>query len=202
MDASKIQLSAEEMQLVTNSAWILTKHRVIEKVYRIFGNVSEQMQLYIEKRQGLLPPQVLLLSPRITKGEQYEALPYVVLDYPRFFSKEDVFAIRCFFWWGHYFSITWHLKGKFQQQYQQKIAAAVAAGKFKQFYISTDGSEFSFHLEGKHYTAPGCKLPGNYNGGEHTGFLKISLKISFEHWKTAEQDLMQGFQRFIAMMED
>ena len=123
MDTSKIQLSAEEMQLVSNSAWILTKHRIIEKVYRLFGDCAAEMQVYLAERKALLPGEVFRLPPKISKGEQYEALPYVVLDYPRFFTAEEVFAVRSFFWWGHYFSITLHLKGKFQQQYQQAISS-------------------------------------------------------------------------------
>src|ERR1700712_1654938 len=125
----KIQLSAEEKQLVSNSDWILTKHRIIEKVYHLFGSLSDQMQLYLQERKAHIPVEALQLSPKISKGEQYEALPYVVLDYPRFFSKEDVLAVRSFFWWGNYFSITLHLKGKFYQQYYKKIAAAIAKKK-------------------------------------------------------------------------
>ena len=43
----KIQLSAEEMQLVCNREWILTKHRIIEKVYQLFGSLSAKMQTYL-----------------------------------------------------------------------------------------------------------------------------------------------------------
>jgi hypothetical protein len=42
MDA-KLQLSAEEMRLVTDPAWILTKNSVIRKVVEMFGELSERV---------------------------------------------------------------------------------------------------------------------------------------------------------------
>ncbi len=198
MDTSKIQLSADEMQLVSNSDWILTKHRIIEKVYLLFGHLSAQMQVYLAERKEDLPAALFLQSPKISRGEQYEALPYVVLDYPRVFSKEDVFAVRSFFWWGHYFSITLHLKGKFRLQYQQAISAAIAEKKLQGVYLSDSGSEFSFNLDGKNYWLPEKVETTGYTAGEGRPFLKISYKISFEHWQRAEQALMLSFQQFIS----
>jgi hypothetical protein len=199
---TKIQLSAEEMQLVANSEWILTKHRIIEKVYQLFGSLSTKMQSHLGERNHALPAEVLQLPPKISKGEQYEMLPYVVLDYPRLFSKEDVFAIRSFFWWGNYFSITLHLKGKFLQQWHKRIALAAAENKLGDFYFSVEGNEFSFNLSGKNYffvNGTG-QYPGNETGDQ--SFLKISYKIYFKQWDTAEQKLMQAFKLFINLPEN
>lgn len=198
MDTSKIQLSADEMQLVSNSAWILTKHRIIEKVYLLFGHLSDQMQVYLAERKQLLPSELFQLPPKISRGEQYEALPYVVLDYPRVFSKEDVFAVRSFFWWGHYFSITLHLKGKFLAQYHHAVIAAIAANKLQGVYLSYSGSEFSFNLDGKNYLQPEKVQAMGNTVQEQASFLKISYKHSFEHWAGAEPALMQFFQQLIS----
>jgi hypothetical protein len=198
---TKIQLSEEEMKLVTNGEWILTKQRVIEKVYRLFGNLSTQMQSFLQEEKYVLPPEVLQIPPKISKGEQYEAMPYVVLDYPRLFSREDVFAIRTFFWWGNYFSSTLHLKGKFYKLWYKKIAMALAERKLDGCYFSCSGNEFNFDLAGRNYFfSDGINnLPVNEDGREP--FLKISCKISFEQWDTAEQKLMQAFERFIRLQE-
>ena len=199
---SKIQLSAEEMQLVTNAELILTKHRVIDKVYHLLGDVSVQMQSYVKQRHGFLPAEVLQLPPKISKGERYEALPYVVLDYPRLFSKEDVFAVRCFFWWGNYFSITLHLKGKFRQRYDKMIAAALADKKLQDHYISFSGNEFSFDLDGKNYFFVNDADDSWYKEMDRQSFLKVSRKISFEHWETAAQKMMQAFEHFLSLTAD
>ena len=44
MNAAKIHLSEEELQLLQNAEWVLTKNKIIQKVYDLFGALSEQMQ--------------------------------------------------------------------------------------------------------------------------------------------------------------
>jgi hypothetical protein len=196
---TKIQLSADEMKLVADPEWILTKHRVIKKVYLLFGELSAQMQTYLQQQDHDLPQQVIQLPPKISKGEQYEAMPYVVLDYPRLFSKEEVFAVRTFFWWGNYFSITLHLKGKYQQQYHNKIARAAAKKKLKDFYFSSTGNEFSFDLRSKNYSSFNELKTFTDAGTEQQAFLKISYQISFAQWDQAVQKFMEVFKLFISM---
>ena len=54
-------------------------------------------------------------SPKISKGENYLQLPYVLLDYPRCFYAGNFFAVRTMFWWGNFFSITLQLKGIYRE---------------------------------------------------------------------------------------
>ncbi len=35
-----------------------------------------------------------------------------MLDYPRAFGRDSIFACRTFFWWGRFFSLTLHLAGR------------------------------------------------------------------------------------------
>ena len=50
-DAIKLSLSADELELVCNKDWILTKKMVVDKVYLLLGGLSQQMQDYIESNQ-------------------------------------------------------------------------------------------------------------------------------------------------------
>ena len=113
MDIAKIRLSPEEEALVATTDWILTKNNVLQKI--------KQLLLALQSRQqdlllpfNSLPEEVLKSSPKISRGENYKGLPWLVLDYPRYFNKADVFAIRTLFWWGNFFSITLHLSGSYK----------------------------------------------------------------------------------------
>src|SRR5580658_8387468 len=108
MEYANVKLSKTEFELVTDTQVILTKSLVIGKVYTLFGMLASDFRLMAFEKSGLLPLEVLSVSPKISRGEQYLQLPYVVLDYPRFYTRNDVLAIRCFFWWGNFFSITLH----------------------------------------------------------------------------------------------
>jgi len=197
MSESKIQLSADEMSLVQNSHWILTKHRVIEKVYAMFGGLSDAMRDVVSSTLGL-PEEMLASSPKISKGEQYERMPYVVLDYPRVFSKDDVLAVRTFFWWGHYFSCTLHLKGKFHELYHQKLSAMLQHEEWSDYSLSVEGNEFNFDVEHEDYSLikKGGIQPTLYN----TPFIKISYKSSFAYWDTTADRLLEAFRRYVTML--
>jgi hypothetical protein len=115
MMPSKIVLSDADWGFAASPDFILTKNRVIEAVYEMFGSLAMS---YVPSAEPLraVYPEALAVPPKISRGEQYEGMPWVMLDYPRFFSEEHGhFAIRSFFWWGHFFSIQLHLSGQYAQ---------------------------------------------------------------------------------------
>src|SRR5260221_13188705 len=142
MDLAKIQLSADELLLVQNAEMLLTKNKIIDKVYHLFGSVATEVGKMIKEQPVPLPAETLTASPKISRGENYLGLPWVMLDYPRQFGKEDTFAIRVMFWWGHYFSITLHLKGKYQQQFAETLSQELERLAEKDFHISTGTDEW------------------------------------------------------------
>lgn len=91
----KVQLSPLEMELVINSGWILTKNGIIEKVKVLLTELQARQQALLSGPIAIgfsfaLPEEVILPSPKISKGENYKGLPYLVLDYPRYFNKEHI----------------------------------------------------------------------------------------------------------------
>lgn len=189
MDRSKIQLSAEEIKLVNNSAWILTKQAIIQKVCLLFGDLSEQLQVeWAQQHFTLSTP-----SPKISKGELYESLPWVVLDYPRIFSKEDVFAVRCFFWWANYFSITLHLKGKYRAMFAGNLPGIHLLTN-DDWFVSTKGDEFSFNLSaGEYQPVDGSKGQVEMQGA----FLKMTKRIPLEDWDRVADIMLEVFQQWM-----
>src|SRR5580698_8612281 len=99
MIETKIKLSAHELMIAQDAGLILTKNAIIQKTIGLFSNLAENMQIELVKTK--LPEEIKITEPKISKGENYKGLPYVILDYPRSFGKENIFAIRTFFWWGN-----------------------------------------------------------------------------------------------------
>ena len=95
---SKIMLSDDELQLVTNTQWILTKRTIMNKVNALLGDVAAHQQQAIENEKAWLPSAVVLSAPKIARGENYLQLPYLLLDYPRCFDAANIFAVRTMFW--------------------------------------------------------------------------------------------------------
>ena len=201
MDASKIQLSAEEMKLVQNGEWILTKNRVIAKVYAMFGDLAAGMQTYISGNSDLLPENVIASTAKISKGEQYEGLPYVMLDYPRCFGKQEVVAVRTFFWWGNYFSLTLHLKGKFLDQLYDGICNNLETLAENQFYVSRSDNEWAHEIHEDTYT------PLNKEGIQlikmsksENGFVKLVCKWPLEKANAVHELLEEQYAKLLKII--
>jgi hypothetical protein len=191
MNAAKIQLSAEELSLVQNAGWLLTKNTIIEKVFALFGDIAHQMRDNFDSRNGILPAEVLVPSPKISKGENYRGLPWVMLDYPRLFTRENAFAIRTMFWWGHFLSVTLHLKGEYKKQYEQKLLNNFSLLTTKQFYVCVSGEEWRHEFDEDNYK-PLTQL--NSSAVEKillaNNFCKLSAKISLPQWNQSKELLI------------
>lgn len=105
-----VKLSAAELALANDASILLTKNRIIQKVYELFGELSTA---YTQKMNAFeLPASISNSSPKISRGENYLGLPWVMLDQPRHFNNGDIFSIRTMFWWGHHFAIYLIVKGE------------------------------------------------------------------------------------------
>jgi hypothetical protein len=107
MEDSKIQLSQSELDLFCNAEIILTKNRIIQKVIELLDVLQNKM---VDAKQSIASP-LFNTSPKISRGEYYMGLPYVILDYPRESKDQNLFFIRSMFWWGNFYSSTLHISG-------------------------------------------------------------------------------------------
>lgn len=120
MADAKLTFSEEELALASDALPMLMKNSVMEKVNQLFGRLSVAQPEVISPLQRELEA-ALEVPAKISRGESYRALPYLVLDYPRYFRPHDVMAIRTMFWWGNFFSVTLHLKGNYREHFSERI---------------------------------------------------------------------------------
>lgn len=183
-------LSEDELNLVQNSGWILTKNAIIEKVYTMFGNVAHQLHDHVNAHLHSLPEICAANNPKISKGEKYEELPYVMLDYPRFFTREEIIAVRNFFWWGNYFSTMLHVRGKHRHKVSQSILDRFEYLTAKQFYLSTEGNEWDHNIESRNYSLlSGYSKTALSDVLEKSNFIKLAVKFPLKEWSIAEKQL-------------
>lgn len=199
MEAAKIQFSTEELLLVQNSNMILTKNRIIEKLSQGLGGLVLQMQHEVNKRT-LIPEAFDQSGPKLSRGEKYHGLPYLMLDYPRMFDKEHVLAIRTFFWWGCFCSITLHVKGRYQLPVSEKIAISLDRLKENNFYISLHGDEWDHDITGKAYQ-PLTVASANTKELQQSSFIKLSSKVEIGQWEGMEKELFVHFTELLKLIE-
>lgn len=183
MNATKIQLSEDELALVQNGQLLLTKNAIMEKAVGVMAQLHEQIKVLLEEVGEPLPAEALTSSGKISKGEKYEGLPWVMLDYPRVFGKEDVFAVRTMFWWGNFFSITLHLSGKYKYIYQSAILKNRLLLQECNFYLCISDEEWRHDFATTNYVSLD-QLDGQAieNIVSATDFCKLSVRIPLQMW--------------------
>lgn len=173
-EAAKIHLSTFETELVNNTEWIFAKQKIIEKVHHLFGLLQNRYKNLLENNTGL--PQEILekKGAKIAKGENYNGLPYLILDYPAIFSKESIFAIRTMFWWGNFFSISLHLSGKYFK-YTNETGNWFSYLKEKEFSICINEKEWEHDFS-----------PMNFINANEMSELQIAQMVSKPFFKTGK----------------
>lgn len=195
MDVAKLALSEEELRLVMDPGIILTKNAIIAKLYGLFGVLSDQM-----RNEFILPAEVSAISPKISKGESYQGLPYVMLDYPRFFSMEHVLAFRTFFWWGNFFSVNLHLKGKYLDHYHDTLVKHFYLLASKHYAVAVGKDEWQHHVGSKDYRQLSSMDETEFAEmmSSHP-FIKISKSFQLDQWHNMDV-LLRGSQQELGKM--
>ncbi|MEO6732817.1 MAG: hypothetical protein ABIN01_16460 [Ferruginibacter sp.] len=199
---TKISLSSNELELVNNKEWILTKQIIIEKTTRFFSSLSISMEEYIHQKKGNLPVEVTKSNAKISRGENYKGLPYVMLDYPRHFNKESTLAIRTLFWWGNFFSINLQLAGACKERAMPALKAGLLALQQNDYWICVNEDPWQHHFEEDNF-----KLLKTYNAASFATllsskpFIKIAKRISLQQWDDAPVFLDHHFKEMITFLQ-
>ena len=151
MNQTKVQFSNSERELMCNSEVILTKNKVIQKIKTLLEELQNDLTTNCEANSKLLSNKIFSIHPKISKGENYQGLPYLILDYPRVFKQEDIFAIRTMFWWGNFFSTTLHISGLFKLQYAQNIIASFSILTSEGFSVGINTDPWLHHFGADNY---------------------------------------------------
>lgn len=178
-----------------DAAVILTKNKVLYKINELLQGVQVQMQLF---QNPMLPPNLFTVPPKISKGENYLGLPYLVLDYPRLFTNEGIYAIRTMFWWGHFFSSTWHLSGTYKDGMAAKLEEAYPLLK-EQHYVGVHTNPWHHHFEPDNYQPINAMEHGHFKKLLQQPHIKIAAKWPLEQWPFAADYLLDNWKKMMAI---
>ncbi|HEX9757222.1 MAG TPA: hypothetical protein VGB26_05395 [Nitrospiria bacterium] len=165
----------------------------ITRIFQIKGEIQRKVWSHLELLQDALREEIenhTLLAPegidtqtgQIAKGENHMRLPFVYLDFPKFFSREEKCTFRTFFWWGNSVVYALILEGKFLLQYKKRI---------KENYNTLIKGNFHLAI---------TKDPWEWRkGNPHTVPLKKNNKKEFLHY--LEEKSFIKLERFLELKE-
>ncbi|MEO7801009.1 MAG: hypothetical protein ABIR81_03375 [Ginsengibacter sp.] len=201
MEGTNLHLSQKETEVILNTEWILTKHRITKKIFEMFDNISLELKKEVDKKSYLFPDNIKYQSGKISRGENYRLLPYLILDYPSFFWKNNFLAYRTMFWWGNFFSVTLHLSGDHQKKFIKPTLDTYNFLCEHKYFIATGDDQWQHHFESSNYTPA-----SQYNFSEFENcckqpFFKIAKFLDLTQWETATEFIITTFKELLMLME-
>ncbi len=193
-----MQLTEKELLILQDTDFLLTKATVLEKINELLGQTREKLKRCVENSNFSFPDETYLLNGKISKGENYKNLPYMVLDYPTLFSKKSTFAYRIMFWWGNFFSTTLHLEGIALNYYRNSIIKNLNKLLEKDIYIGIGNTPWQYHYEKDNYIP---LTEDHKNFINNCNFLKLSKKIELIKWSGIPEFSTNFFELILSVLK-
>lgn len=190
-----MQFNPEEFGIVMNSRFLLVKSALMQKVK---DELEALVQLYANNPiNGLVSKQA-----KVSKGENYRGLPYMVLDYPAVFEKNDIVAVRTMFWWGNFFSITLHLQGSYKQLYAESIKTNLKVNRPTNLYIAVGETPWEYYYENDNYRLLAELTDVDIEELVNSKpFLKLSLVLPLPAYENLRPFMEQGYNTLTDLLK-
>jgi hypothetical protein len=201
MGEAKIRLSQKEMEIATSTELILTKNAILQKVNQLLAALQQQQHGSVLYSKEWLPAALTRSSPKISRGENYKGLPYLVLDYPRVFDRENIAAIRTMFWWGNFFSVTLHLSGIYKKNAEQKLMKLWQTLQDRGFYICIQDEQWEHYFEKDNYRPLNeVSKEEQFDLVYNKPFIKLANKVPLTEWDDAPRQLEILFNLVLVLL--
>jgi hypothetical protein len=99
MRKSANKLTKHECNYASSTTYPQIKHEVMQKTNVLFNSLGQKLS-----QSECIPAIYRNQNYKITRGENYQLMPYMVLDYPQIKDKAFTLVMRTMFWWGHFIS--------------------------------------------------------------------------------------------------
>jgi hypothetical protein len=196
---SKIRLSPSEKEMVSSAEVILTKNRIIKKAIGLLELVQEEVGLDAYK----FISDVFSISPKISKGENYEGLPYAILDFPRMSDKENFCFVRTMFWWGNFFSSTLQVSGSYKKRLERLSREHYGTLKNRNYFINISTDPWIHHFgEDNYKLVSDLSLEEFQKWVMESAFIKIAAKFPLEDWENAATQLSESWRQLISLIAE
>jgi len=196
MKETKIQFSSAEMELLSNGDIILTKNKALQKIRTLFEEVQSIQTEFLQHQPSVFRKELFTIPGKISKGENYLGLPYLILDHPRNFGAGNLFAIRTMFWWGNFFSSTLHLSGEYLAFKKEIIKNFILLKG--EFYIGINKDPWMHHFEINNYKKIGELTENEFEMiCERSDHIKIAAKHPLDNWENATKNLMERWMIYL-----
>jgi hypothetical protein len=197
----KKAFTKKELKIISDKDFYLTKREASGKMAELLGEVRDALKREIGKKHLKFPEGVDVAHGKISRGENYKNLPWMVLDFPKHFSRHSVIAFRTIVLWGNYFCFTFHLNGAMLEKFRGKILKNNPRLKKKNFYICISGEEWEHLLDQGNYISADELSQGEIEKIiNEKKFLKLAWKLDLKDWRHLENFCRENFLSVVTLL--
>ena len=200
-EVSKILLSKEEILVLREEAFFHVKRRVTDKIFNQLAETVKAIQSTSYFHKIIFPEGTDTTTGKISKGENYLGLPFITLDFPRFFSQEKFLTFRTMIWWGNFVSGTLLVSDAAVPSVKQKFQKNFPALKEEGTFLCVNESPWHHHF-GKENFIPLTSLTLKEVELILTKqeFLKVAMKLPLTQINRLQKFSSQSFERFSRLL--
>ena len=147
----------KDLEMISHVEVFQNKPAILKKVESRLTKLKEAMALELLPCVAQLPSGTNIEKGQIARGENHNGFPFLSLDIPQNFSKNEMYTYRTLFWWGHYLGFSLILKGDKLKTYFQRLSTVRGEPHFQNVYLSLAPTSWEWRLGGEYFT-PVSKL--------------------------------------------
>lgn len=191
----KIGFSDKERAFMQQTDLLLTKRIIVDKWYAVLEELRSRMIIEIPTK----PMPDTWNNARTTRGENYQGLPYVIMDHPRLFNGDDIFACRTMFWWGNHISYTIHLQGNTLSLFKSLLQSNWSKLNGHNLYLSIGNEPFEHHFGSDNYK-PLDEIEDVSSFLADRTFLRIAYKLPITEVDRAVDEGVRIYQLLLSAL--
>jgi len=199
VQVNNFNFSQEEAAAISERDFFIVKSSATKKVIDLFGAIEKEMKEWMAGQDFGLKD-LNISSGKIFRGENYKLYPYILLDYPRLFSKQSVFSFRTMFWWGHEFSFTLHLEGEALDHFRDSLVTQIEKLKGKGVYFCVNDTPWQYNFTTENYLFLD-ELSEVNDLMRDKPFIKISRKMTVDSHEKVYNYCMDTFKLFLSVLK-
>jgi hypothetical protein len=193
MRKSKNKLTKHELEFASSVKYPLLKAEVMRKVSQLLQQTGTLLQNEVTINNSTQP-----LEYKITKGENYQHMPYMVLDYPQIKQAEFPLVCRTMFWWGHYFTFNLIVR----TDTLQLLPTAAALGALKHTLVLVGDDLWEQDVHGEAYAKlHKLSIKQLLKRTETKTHLKLTRKIALKHFADVPHKALQTYTEWLQAIQ-
>ncbi len=185
------KLTKEELELISGTYYPILKKGAMEKVQGQLVALGETLIHFslanIKLEKGF----------KVSKGENYKDLPYMVLDYPKIGGEGFEILCRVVFWWGKYIGVQFFLN-------QTKIHAAKlleTLSTMDEMYVLINENIWSNDIEEDCYLLNSALTENNLETIRLLPYLKIIRVLPIKKPGNLFEEVTGFYQQIFSLLE-